>query len=365
MQAMRRGGPCAAMRTAAAACVIGLAGCGGAPSAPATLPAAGPDFTFMGTGTTVVYVDPQGHESGHNRNGREGISGTAPGATISRGFAPDLNGDGRGAPEEINQALDQAARGNHIVANGWGPGSDGVRGIPTFKDPVAFANTMEGNPDTAYVTAAAPVGQVSLAVGTSRASNGIVAAAVKDDSGAEGDDGYTCALTGTSSCIGVNMNRGSWRGPATDRTPATASWATAKLAGYAALLREAFAPANGEQLVGIILDGVNEHNVFQLDRALERAGLPAIGNGMRYANARESDTGGGATADASQPHVVEDYGTVVAGAWRAETTWTGDSLKASLSEHQPPRTERARVRLRHGEGMMRERRGRGSGSPPS
>lgn len=431
---------------------------------PAPMPAM-PDFTFTGAGTNVAYVDSDGRDSQHNMTGRAGIEATAPGTNI-QGIAINdpLLGGGR-AP----QILSEAGQNNHIVAGGFGTSGDAPQRRPTY------TSAMEGNPQATYIFAASPVNGADYAISASNAVNGVVGAAVRDDQGTigavhqrdNGADGHTCAPTGTSSCISVNMSRGSWSPP---RGRIASSWAVAKLAGYAALLREAFAPANGAELVRVIMDGANRHNVFSLKQALENAGLGSIGNGQQYANVMEPDSGGGAhadtafagwtavalagprtalpvlrnrdnaglgfaafatpdagvggghrvvgftagwrglrwgalierdgflgrsarallgasrgrwtwagwsgeiqrgswrfttglemgigTADASRSAVIEDYGNVVTSAWRMEAKYASEGLTASLSAHQPPRTERARIRLRHGEGTVRERPGR-------
>lgn len=416
--------------------------------------AAGDDRIFRG-GSLARIIHAAAPDSGGLIPGHRTIRDTAGEAAVAHyNWNRDASVDGNGLPTadygEIRQAINQAT-GTDIAAIALGTDIEpGDFGDPTWKE------QLERHGGAAFVVMMDD--DKALAFEAAKAGNGIVAAAVDSDK-ASGD--ALCGNRIGPDCVNVNMRRG-----ANADAPLEHEYAAAKLAAYAALLQQAFEPRSGEELVEIIRDGANGYNVFSLARALERRGIPSIGNGKRYANAHETaggvrttETGfaiagalagragvmrlgapgkplgitafrtfdraegpdlpaaqgfvvgfrnfrwgtvfernrflgktkarmlgagdgywtwagwsnsagsgrwsagidieaGVGRADAEGSAVVADYGTVYATSWALRADYNGRNWRLSARAHQPARTERARIRLRDGEGTVRESKGR-------
>lgn len=377
---------------------------------------------------------------------------TAVEATLTNHYwNADDSVDAFGAPtadaDEVFRAI-EAARGRDIAVLAF------TTDIPPAPGQPSWTERMESRSGIAFIAAGHDSRRANLADAARAARNGIAAYAADNDR----VPAATCAppIRASDDCINVNMRRGANADALLDH-----ALAAAKLAGYAALLHQAFEPATGADTVRILQGGANESNVFSFAKALERGGLPAIGNGKRYTNAQEHASGGRAietalagrtgtltlappggggwsftafrtldgpvpaagpaargfaaalgpfrlgavfeergflgrararvlgaaggrwlqagwrggaalgpwridadaelgigTADAAGSPVVAGYGRVLASAWGIRASRRGNGWSAALSLRQPARTERARIRLRDGEGVVRESGGR-------
>lgn len=408
---------------------------------------------FTGFSTNVVHVDTAADPQ--TAPGRQLLHLTAVDAAV-RNY--DWNGDGSldggGLPTasagEIRQAIAQAT-GTDIAAITFGTGILPGPGESTWSE------EMESRGGATFIVMESNAAALSRAAG--EADNGIVAFATDEDRVAS----HACGSVPPPNfdCINVNMRRG-----ASPNAPVDHSLAASKLAGYAALLHQAFEPASGEDLVDIILAGANASNVFSFAKALQREGLPSIGNGKRYANVEEYSSGargietgfaivnalagrtgaihlrspgkplglaafrtldnaalsgspaaqgfafgfktlrwgavferdrflgrtrarmlgsgnghwtwfgwsdgaslgawrlaadlemGVGTADAGGSPVVADYGRLYATAWTLRADYRSMHWRLAATARQPARTERARIRLRNDEGVVRESPGR-------
>lgn len=457
----------------------GLHACGGgrdAGNVPSAEPPRDAGIILDGSETSVVYIDPDGplaNDRGdpcrlienpsmsgdfiiqdHNRCGQKIIRETASGANISGIETEKIRFFF--IVRTTNQETVENTGNHHIVPLGY------AGGLPLE------LSAVEDN-DTTFYIAAADTNITTPNERIGRAENGIIAASAAAKTARPNracPSGSTATSTSSPKCIRIDLTRGRGASQHTARihdSPAS-SWAVAKLAGYAAILREAFGIALGRDLVAAIQDGAGSDNIFSLAAALTNGNF----GGISYASAGEDfadgsatvektmagwtslaltgrratfapgngrdlqlaafggmggDTpshapqsagvalrwrglqagviaernaflgkpsratlggadgrwawlgwggsadfgnwtlglgaeGGLGTADASESYLVEDYGTLLTSAWSLNARYAGGGWHASVDLHQPPRTERARIRLRHGEGVVGVRPGR-------
>lgn len=269
-----------------------------------SLPTPNSVFTsFTGEGTSVEYIGrsrPSLIGGFFNRPpppiGYDGIQATAPKATITGRLIP-LQPRSLQAVQEI---IREAAENNRIVAvASWGF-------APSIfalgKSRIASFAVAAQRGDTTFIVAAASASDGhDLTFGFSKSrGNTIVAVATNSRNGQLAEDGITCprhARFHEITCIKVDMSRGKWvPGPEEYRglsSFSSASLAAAKLAGYAAILYEAFPTESGHGLADVIKGGVNRNGVFRLADALTNRGLADIGfEPFVFASENRNDAGG-------------------------------------------------------------------------